>query len=88
MHRRARGARLRFVAWISPPTVDATITVYGVIRLYTDLVALTEDEKVKQETVALAEKLLTDVRAQVEEGTLAQVEMTRANARFSPRART
>ena len=33
-------------------------TVYGVVRLYTDFVALYEDEKVKQETVALAEKLL------------------------------
>jgi outer membrane protein TolC len=62
------------------------LTVYGVIRLYTDLVALTEDEKVKAETVTLAEKLLTDVKAQVEEGTLAQVEMTRANAQvFSTR---
>jgi outer membrane protein len=62
------------------------LTVYGVIRLYTDLVALTEDEKVKLETVSLAEKLLSDVRAQVEEGTLAQVEMTRANAQvFSTR---
>ncbi len=62
------------------------LTVYGVIRLYTDLVALNEDEKVKQETVTLAEKLLADVRAQVEEGTLARVEMTRANAQvFSTR---
>ncbi len=62
------------------------LTVYGVIRLYTDLVALVEDEKVKQETVTLAEKLLSDVRAQVEEGTLAQVEATRANAQvFSTR---
>jgi outer membrane protein TolC len=62
------------------------LTVYGVIRLYTDLVALTEDEKVKTETVALAEKLLSDVKAQVEEGTLAQVEMARANAQvFSTR---
>jgi outer membrane protein len=62
------------------------LTVYGVIRLYTDLVALTEDEKVKQETVTLAEKLLSDVKAQVEEGTLAQVESTRANAQvFSTR---
>ncbi len=62
------------------------LTVYGVIRLYTDLVALTEDEKVKQETVALAEKLFSDVKAQVEEGTLAQVEMSRANAQvFSTR---
>jgi outer membrane protein TolC len=62
------------------------LTVYGVIRLYTDLVALVEDEKVKQETLTLAEKLLSDVRAQVEEGTLAQVEATRANAQvFSAR---
>jgi outer membrane protein TolC len=62
------------------------LTVYGVIRLYTDLVALAEDEKVKSETVALAEKLLSDVRAQVEEGTLAPVEATRANAQvFSTR---
>ena len=61
-------------------------TVYGVIRLYTDFVALYEDEKVKQETVNLAEKLYTDVKAQVDEGTLAQVEMTRANAQvFSTR---
>lgn len=61
-------------------------TTYGVIRLYTDFVALYEDEKVKQETVTLAEKLLADTRAQVEEGTLAQVELTRANAQvFSTR---
>jgi len=55
-------------------------TVYGVIRLYTDLVALNEDVKVKKETLALAEKLYADTKAQVEEGTLAPVEMTRANA--------
>ena len=61
-------------------------TTYGVIRLYTDFVALTEDEKVKQETVAAAEKLLADTQAQVEIGTLAQVELTRANAQvFSTR---
>lgn len=61
-------------------------TVYGVIRLYTDFVALTEDEKVKQETLNLAERLLSDTKAQVEEGTLAQVELTRANAQvFSAR---
>ncbi|HEY1239014.1 MAG TPA: TolC family protein [Bryobacteraceae bacterium] len=61
-------------------------TVYGVIRLYTDFVALFEDVKVKQESVRLAEKLLADVKAQVEEGTLAPVEETRANAQiFSTR---
>jgi len=62
------------------------MTVYGVIRLYTDFVALYEDEKVKQETVTLAEKLYSDTKAQVDEGTLAPVEMTRANAQvFSTR---
>jgi outer membrane protein TolC len=61
-------------------------TVYGVIRLYTDFVALYEDVKVKEESVAAAEKLLADVKAQVEEGTLAPVEETRANAQiFSTR---
>jgi len=61
-------------------------TVYGVIRLYTDFVALYEDVKVKQESQTLAQKLLSDVKAQVEEGTLAPVEETRANAQvFSTR---
>src|SRR5580704_7210230 len=61
-------------------------TVYGVIRLYTEVVALYEDVKVKQETVAAAEKLYSDTKAQVDEGTLAPVELTRANAQvFSTR---
>ncbi len=61
-------------------------TVYGVVRLYTDFVALYEDVKVKQESVTAAEKLLSDTKAQVDEGTLAPVEMTRANAQvFSTR---
>ena len=61
-------------------------TVYGIIRLYTDFVALYEDVKVKQESVNAAEKLYSDTKAQVEEGTLAPVEMTRANAQvFSTR---
>jgi outer membrane protein TolC len=55
-------------------------TAYGVSRLYTDLLALYEDRKVKQETVRLAQKLYDDTKAQVEEGTLAPVELTRANA--------
>jgi len=41
---------------------------------------------VKQESVTAAEKLFSDTKAQVEEGTLAPVEMTRANAQvFSTR---
>ena len=55
-------------------------TVYGVIRLYTDFVALFEDVRVKEETVKAAEKLLADTQAQVNEGTLAPVELTRASA--------
>jgi outer membrane protein TolC len=62
------------------------LTVYGTIRLYTDLAALYEDVKVKQEAVALAEKLLSDTRAQVDEGALAPIELSRANAQlFSTR---
>jgi outer membrane protein len=59
------------------------LTVYGILRLYTDFVALSEDVKVKEETVALANKLFADVKAQVDEGTLAQVELTRANAQVA-----
>ncbi|MGH9663738.1 MAG: TolC family protein, partial [Bryobacteraceae bacterium] len=58
-------------------------TVYGVVRLYTDLVALNEDVKVKQETLAFAQKLLDDTKAQVDEGTQAPVELTRARAQVS-----
>jgi outer membrane protein len=61
-------------------------TVYGVTRLYSDFVALLEDAKVKEEAYALAQKLLADTTAQVEEGTLAQVELARAKAQvFSTR---
>ncbi|MGB7761523.1 MAG: TolC family protein [Bryobacteraceae bacterium] len=56
------------------------LTVYGVIRLYTDFVALYEDVNVKEETLRSASKLLADTQVQVEEGTLAPVELTRAKA--------
>jgi len=55
-------------------------TVYGVVRLYTDLVALYEDVKVKQETLTSAERLYSDTKARVDEGTQAPIELTRANA--------
>jgi outer membrane protein len=57
--------------------------VYGVVRLYTDLVALAEDVKVKEETLGFAQKLLADNQAQVEEGTLAPLELSRARAQVS-----
>ena len=57
--------------------------VYGVVRLYTDLAALSEDAKVKAETLASAEKLLSDIKAQVDEGTVAPLELARARAQVS-----
>jgi outer membrane protein len=55
-------------------------TVAGIARLYTDLVSLEEDVKVKQEALRLAERLYEDNRNQVEQGTQAPIEITRANA--------
>jgi len=57
--------------------------VYGVMRLYTDLTALVEDVKVKEETVAFAQKLFDDTKLQVDEGTLAPLELSRARAQVS-----
>ena len=56
------------------------VTVSGVIRLYDDLVSLIEDVKVKQETLAQAQRLYQDNKVQVDQGTLAPVELTRALA--------
>ena len=55
-------------------------TVSGIARLYTDLVSLNEDVNVKQEALRLAERLYEDNRNQVEQGTQAPIEVTRANA--------
>jgi outer membrane protein TolC len=60
-----------------------TATVTGVVRLYTDLVSLYEDEKVKQQALTAARKLESDTKAQVEEGTLAPIELTRAAAQVA-----
>jgi len=57
-------------------------TVYGVVRLYTDLVALSEDVKVKEETLQLAQRLYDDTKARVDEGTQAPIELTRATAQL------
>jgi outer membrane protein TolC len=53
------------------------------MRLYVDLAALNEDLKVKQQTLALAGKLHQDTKAQVEEGTLPDIELTRATAQIA-----
>ena len=55
-------------------------TVYGTSRLYYDLVSLGENISVKQEALRAARKLFQDDRDQVEQGTLAPIELTRAHA--------
>ncbi|MGE5568971.1 MAG: TolC family protein [Rhodospirillales bacterium] len=62
---------------------QAIETVAGVIRLYYDLVALLEDVKVRRQAFALAEKLYEDNRRQVEAGTLAPIELVRAQAQIA-----
>jgi outer membrane protein TolC len=54
--------------------------IYGISRLYYDLAALNEDLHVKQDTLAAARSLFENTRAGVEEGTMAPVERTRAEA--------
>lgn len=58
-------------------------TVYGVSRLYFDLVSLGENIGVKQQSLAAAQKLYEDDKSQVDEGTLAPIELTRAQALVS-----
>jgi outer membrane protein TolC len=54
--------------------------VYGVSRLYYDLVSLNEDVKVKEETLTAAQQLYDNDKSQVEVGMLAPIELTRAQA--------
>lgn len=58
-------------------------TVYGVSRLYYDLVSLTENVGVKRETLTAARRLLEDERAQVDQGTAAPLDLTRAQSLVS-----
>jgi outer membrane protein TolC len=56
------------------------VTVSSVVNLYWDLVSFNEDVKVKKQALALAEKLYNDNKKQVEIGTLAPIEIVRAEA--------
>ena len=55
-------------------------TIYGISRLYFDLVSLGENVLVKQEALRAATKLRQDDEEQERLGTLAPVELTRARA--------
>jgi outer membrane protein len=58
-------------------------TVYGASRIYFDLVSLGENVAVKQEALNAARKLQSDDKLQVDEGTLAPIELLRADALVS-----
>ena len=58
-------------------------TVSGVIRLYQDLVALNDDVANRRDTLALAQRLYEDNKSKVDVGTLAPVELTRAQAQVA-----
>jgi len=58
-------------------------TVGSVISLYWDLVSYNEDVKVKRQAVALAKQLVDDNTRKVEIGTLAPIEVVRAEAQFA-----
>jgi len=55
-------------------------TLWAVARLYFDLVSLNEDVRVKQQALDAAKKLYDDNKSQVEVGTLAPIEVKRAEA--------
>ena len=55
-------------------------TIYGVSRLYFDLVSLGENVLVQQESLRAATKLREDDESQVQLGTLAPIELTRVQA--------
>lgn len=58
-------------------------TVAAVMSLYWQLVAFNEQVKVAQEAVAAAQRLYEDNKRQVEVGTMAPIEVTRAEAQIA-----
>ncbi len=58
-------------------------TISSIVNLYWDLVSYHEDVRVKQQALALAEKLYNDNKKQVEIGTLAPIEVVRAEAQVA-----
>jgi outer membrane protein len=62
---------------------QAIDTVAGIARLYTDLVSLNVDVKVKREALRLAQRLYEDNKDKVDQGTLAPIEVTRAQAQVA-----
>ena len=62
-------------------------TVDAVIRMYWDLVSLSEDVRVRQEAVTSAEQLLRDTQDAAKEGVRAPIDVTRSEAEVARRQR-
>lgn len=62
-------------------------TVAGVVRLYWDLQSLNGDVRVREEAVTSSEQFLRDSRNQMQAGTFAEVDVTRAQSELSRRQR-
>jgi outer membrane protein TolC len=62
-------------------------TVAGIVRLYWDLASLREDVRVRQDAVNSADQFVRDTRNQVEAGTAANVDVSRAQAELARRQR-
>ncbi|HXB22795.1 MAG TPA: TolC family protein [Candidatus Solibacter sp.] len=60
--------------------LQVTVTVSQIQNIYWDLVNAYEDLKVKERSLALAQKTLADNKKQVEIGTLAPIEIVRAQS--------
>ena len=88
---RGRGVNLRFIhiaqinQKISRLLFEQQLleTVYDISRLYYDLVSLGENIGVKEEALAAAQKLYDDDKNQVDQGTLAPIELIRVQALVS-----
>lgn len=59
------------------------VTISAVLNLYWDLVSFEQDQRIKEQAVANAQKLYDDNQAQVKLGALAAIEVTRAAAELS-----
>jgi outer membrane protein TolC len=63
-------------------------TVAAVMELYWDLVSFNESVQVARDALTASQRLLEDNRKQVEVGTLAQIEVVRAEAEIASREQT
>jgi outer membrane protein TolC len=61
------------------------VTVSAIANLYWDLVSMDEEVKVRRQALATSERLYTDNQKQVEIGTLAPIEIVRAEAEMATR---